>query len=62
MREKEIKKLIGKGNWEDFMKWMRGQTCSMYPDGETDYYECDVEAYIKKLHTGYDRQNSEDWD
>jgi len=62
MRKAEIEKIIGKENWNEFWAWMRGQTCSTYPDGELDIYECDVEAFKKKLDTGYDRQNSEDWD
>jgi len=56
MREQEVKKLIGEKNWKDFCEWMRGQTAGIYPDGETDYYNCDVQAFIRKLKTGYDRQ------
>ena len=63
MREKEVKKLIGKENWKGFCKWMGGQTVGIYPDGEADYYDCDVEAYLRKLKTGYDRQEDPDlWD
>jgi len=56
MREREVKKLIGEANWKGFCQWMRGQTMSAYPDGEMDYYDSDVEAYLRKLKTGYDRQ------
>lgn len=56
MKEAEIKKLIGKENWEDFSKWMRGQTYGRYEDGSINFYECDVMAFKKKLDTGYDRQ------
>jgi hypothetical protein len=63
MREAKIKEIIGEDNWEDFLKWMRGQTVSRYPDGEIDFYEWDVNAYITKLRTGYDRQkDSGAWD
>ena len=57
MREEEVKKKIGKKNWGKFLKWMCGQTCSMYKDGSTNFYDCDVEAFVRKLETGYDRQN-----
>lgn len=56
MTEKQVKKIIGKKNWKSFLKWMRGQTMGIYPDGSTDYYECDVSAFKRKLDTGYDRQ------
>jgi hypothetical protein len=57
MREKEIENLIGKENMPQFYSWMSGQTCGVYPDGDTDYYACDVEAFRTKLKTGYDRQD-----
>jgi len=57
MRIEEVKKRLGsKENWERFDKWMTGQTISAYPDGSTNIYECDVEAFEKMLKTGYDRQ------
>ena len=56
MTEQQVKQLIGKENWSKFIHWMRGQTCGMYPDGSTNYYECDVKAFKTKLDTGYDRQ------
>jgi len=64
MRKKEIvKRLGGNHRWKGFMEWMRGQTVGVYPDGETDFYEHDVNAYVRKLRTGYDRQNDpEAWD
>ena len=52
MREKEIKDRF----WKMFEEWMAGQTCGVYPNGELDYYECDVDAFFTKLKTGYDRQ------
>ena len=58
MRENKVKELL----FVEFMKWMRGQTCSSYPDGETNFYDHDVKAFIKKMQTGYDRQSSAGWD
>jgi len=63
MTEKQVKKLIGKENWKNFIHWMRGQTCGMNKDGNVDYYECDVIAFKEKLDNGYDRQNDKyAWD
>ena len=63
MRKKEIIKLIGEENLDKFSKWMYGQTVSMYKNGEVNYYPWDVEAFVEKLKTGYDRQtDSEAWD
>jgi len=57
MREKEVKERIGKKNWDAFDHWMAGQTVGTYPDGSTDFYKCDVEAFLTKLKTGHDRQD-----
>lgn len=63
MRESEVKKLIGKDNWDKFIHWMRGQTVSGYEDGKINYYKHDVMAFKDKLDTGYDRQEDpEGWD
>lgn len=43
MREAEIKERM----WKVFLKWMAGQTVSAYPDGETDYYDHDVERFAR---------------
>ena len=56
MHEKEVKEKIGRKNWTAFNKWMGGQTTGTYPDGTTDFYECDVNAFIVRLEGGYDRQ------
>ena len=56
MRENEVKHLIGEIHWPEFCVWMRGQTCSTYPDGETNFYDSDVYAFKRKLDTGFDRQ------
>lgn len=56
MTERKVKETIGTNNWQRFCEWMRGQTCGVYPDGTTNYYECDVDAFKRKITTGYDRQ------
>src|SRR5438132_7237500 len=35
------------GSFETFLQWMGGQTVGMNPDGSTDYYEDDVERFIR---------------
>ena len=56
MREGRVRELIGEENWKGFCEWMGGQTVGLYSDGGTNYYDCDVNAYLRKLQTGYDRQ------
>lgn len=56
MTTEEVKDFIGEENWKSFAEWMRGQSCGRYPDGSTDYYRCDVEAFKEKIESGYDRQ------
>jgi len=49
MRESEIKQMIKGTNksWEDFLRFMANQTVSSYPDGETNFYDEDVERFFK---------------
>ena len=51
MRIEEAREKIEKagGDWEVFLKWMEGQTMSLYPDGTTNIYTYDVNRFI-----GYD--------
>ena len=56
MTEYEVKKEIGENNWDKFCEWMYGQTVGLNEDGTTDYYDCDVEAFKRKIKKGYDRQ------
>jgi len=51
MNEKSVKKILKKNNrtWEEFLKWMLGQTVGIYENGETDYYDWDVDRFIKNL-------------
>ena len=48
MKEKEVIKKIGKENWNEFTKFMYGQTVG-YDNGVFDYYECDVNRFIRGL-------------
>lgn len=64
MTAKEVKKIIGRENWTNFLIWMRGQTVGMSVDGRNaDYYSHDVYAYKELLDRGYDRQKDPSaWD
>lgn len=62
MTQEEVKDYIGKENWKKFLKWIEHQTVGIYPDGSTDFYDEDVEAFKRKLDSGYDRQESVNWD
>lgn len=35
------------GSWETFSEWMCGQTMGMNADGTTDFYEHDVNRFIR---------------
>ncbi len=61
MKEAEVKALLTQWNlkWEDFMKWMIGQTLSSDADGNTIYYNHDVRQFIRKEYTGSEDIN---WD
>ncbi len=48
MNKDEVIKKIGEKNWRRFMYFMRGQTCGINPDGSIDYYDCDVENFLRK--------------
>lgn len=40
---------IGKAFWEDFEEFMAGQTVGILNDGDINYYNYDVERFIKTL-------------
>ena len=48
MKGAEVKKLLKANNktWKEFLDWMNGQTVSFDEDGETDWYDWDVERFI----------------
>jgi len=47
VRLEKAKKLIGKKDWKEFEEYMNGQTVGIYPDGTTNFYECDVEQFLE---------------
>jgi len=51
MKEEEAKKRIEEAGktWEDFLKYMCGETHGIYEDGSNDWYELDVDRFIKGL-------------
>lgn len=46
MLKEEVLQKIGKKNWGKFADWMCGQTVGI-KDGELDYYEWDVNRFIR---------------
>lgn len=48
MKEAQAKQAIEKahGSWDAFCEWMTGQTLGMDKDGETDFYDDDVNRFI----------------
>ena len=47
LRKSEVIKLIGKKRWKEFEEFMTGQTVGLNEDGSYDYYECDVENFLR---------------
>jgi len=49
MREAEVKKKIKQagGKWSVFLKWIDGQTMGINKDGSTNFYDRDVERFIR---------------
>jgi NOL1/NOP2/fmu family ribosome biogenesis protein len=49
MNQKELEKTLEANKLEiaDFYKWMDGQTVGLDDKGETDWYDCDVERFIR---------------
>lgn len=49
MTTQEVKKLIKQsgGNWKNFLTWMYGQTVGLNDKGETDWYDYDVNRFIR---------------
>lgn len=63
MTTQEVERKLADKNipWERFQTWMNGQTVSGYPDGSTNWYEYDVDRFIR--HTLKDtKENSVEWD
>ncbi len=47
MNKQEIIGKIGKENWPKFLKFMSGQTVGINKDGLHNYYESDVDNFIR---------------
>lgn len=49
MVKKKVLEKLKENNlkWSDFMKWMYGQTMGLNEDGTPDYYDWDVERFIR---------------
>ena len=47
MKKQEVLKKIGKKHWKEFLNFMKGQTVGINPDGSFDYYEQDVENFLR---------------
>ena len=63
MTKNEAKKKIEEagGSWEAFSRWMYGQTVGVYPSGEIDYYDYDVNRFIR-YKCNPDNEPIEEWD
>lgn len=51
MNKEQVTAKIGKENWKDFQKFMKGQTVGFDKGGEIDYYECDVSKFACNIDT-----------
>lgn len=51
MTTKEVQQAIDEagGDWGDFLTFMVGQTYGIDENGEPDYYERDVQAFIRGI-------------
>jgi|GEM_PF-4144605 len=49
MKTIELQKLLEANNLKeaDFYKWMEGQTVGLDEDGDTNWFDCDVERFIR---------------
>ena len=50
MNKQEVIAKIGKKRWKEFEKFMYGQTIERNPDGSDDYFEWDVENFLRPKH------------
>lgn len=48
MNKKQVIERIGKTRWKEFERFMAGQTVRLNTDGTIDYYEWDVENFLRK--------------
>lgn len=48
MNKEEVIEKIGAKRWKEFCEFMIGQTVGSYANGSLDYYEIDVENFLRK--------------
>lgn len=63
MTTKQAKEKIKKagGKWKDFLDWMMGQTYGIDDNGEPNWYEWDVDRWIRYDFNPYNEPLAE-WD
>ncbi len=47
MKEIDVRTIVGEEHWDEFLKWMRGQTVGLNEDGSRDYYPWDVMQFCR---------------
>ncbi len=47
MKEIEVRTIVGEEHWDEFLKWMRGQTVGLNEDGSTEFYPWDVMKFVR---------------
>lgn len=48
MNKEQVIERIGKKRWKEFQEFMKGQTVQVNNNGSTDYFEWDVENFLRK--------------
>ncbi|MFH0715060.1 MAG: hypothetical protein V1847_04670 [Candidatus Diapherotrites archaeon] len=48
LNKQQVIEKIGKKKWKAFLKFMKGQTIQRNADGSENFYEWDVENFLKK--------------
>ena len=61
MTTQEVEAKLAERNipWDDFQHWMRGQTVGMNEDGSTNWYEYDVNRFIRYRVNGTKESSAE---
>ncbi len=57
MNEQRVKELLSANGieWDDFYEWIKGKTVTRLPNGDTSFFEFDVDRFISRVIT--DRKN-----
>lgn len=63
MTTEQVEQKLKENNlsWDDFQNWMQGQTVGANEDGSTNWYDWDVERFIKHRLRNT-KENSAEWD